>query len=253
MSWLGSSGRLPWRRATAVLGSHCPHAGLSGSLRDRSRLSLARVALTAATDRVEETARLQHELALLREEFRVKDERIERVPAPRRPHDPPVERFSLPELRAARGRSATQTTDPRFFVTEATVASWMARLDEAGPSALVRNPEPADKFPDRGKQFRARSYRRECRRAAIRQRFGAIGKHGSIALVERCIRTLEEDGVRRWLGTAHWRTVGRESALFADWFNGQRPHGGLASATPDEIYFGLRPAHHRPRFEPRAR
>jgi len=37
----------------------------------------------------------------------------------------------------------------------------------------------------------------------IRQRFGAIGKHGSIALVERCIRTLKDEGVRRG-----WRRSG---------------------------------------------
>jgi hypothetical protein len=38
-----------------------------------------------------------------------------------------------------------------------------------------------------------------------------------------------------------------------EFYNGQRPHAGLAGATPDEIYLGRMPAHHRPRFEPRAR
>jgi hypothetical protein len=112
---------------------------------------------------------------------------------------------------------------------------------------------PRHLITDRGREFTARSFRRGCRRAGIRQRFGAIGKHGSIALVERCIRTLKDEGVRRWLAPIRWRSVGRELSLFADWFNGQRPHGGLAGATRDEIYFGRRPAHHRPRFEPRAR
>ena len=85
------------------------------------------------------------------------------------------------------------------------------------------------------------------------QRFGAIGKHGSIALIERCIRTLKDEGVRRWLAPIRWRTVGRQLSLFVVWYNGQRPHAGLAGATPEEIYFGRLPAHHRPRFEPRAR
>jgi len=53
---------------------------------------------------------------------------------------------------------------------------------------------PRHLVTDRGKQFTARSFRRGCRRAGIRQRFGAIGIHGSIALVERCIRTLKEEG-----------------------------------------------------------
>jgi len=58
-----------------------------------------------------------------------------------------VERLAVLELRAARGWSVAQTAE-RFFVTEATVASWMMRLDEEGPSALVRTPEPVNKFPD---------------------------------------------------------------------------------------------------------
>jgi len=55
---------------------------------------------------------------------------------------------------------------------------------------------PRHLITDRGREFTARSFRRGCRRAGIRQRFGAIGKHGSIALVERCIRTLKDEGVR---------------------------------------------------------
>ena len=46
-----------------------------------------------------------------------------------------------------RGWSEAQTAE-RFLVTEATVASWMTRLDEGGSSALVRTPEPVNKFPD---------------------------------------------------------------------------------------------------------
>ena len=112
---------------------------------------------------------------------------------------------------------------------------------------------PRHLITDRGKQFTARAFRRGCRRAGVRQRFGAIGKHGSISLVERCIRTLKDEGVRRWLAPIRWRTVGRELSLFADRHNGQRPPAGLAGATPDEIYFGRLPAHHRPRYEPRPR
>ncbi len=362
--------------------------------------SVARIALLAATNRVAASVHLTHEVALLREELRIKDARMERVPPRHRPHYPAVERLAILELRAARGWSASQTAE-RFFVTEATVASWMIRLDEDGPSALVQTPDPVNRFPDlvahlvrrlkvlcpamgtariaavlsraglhlgrttvrrmlkrrprrvapaatarserrirssrpnhiwlvdlttvptlagfwiswlpwsvpqrwpfscwvavgvdhfsrrimgvrvfrgrpkavavnaflasmiraagqsprhlitdRGREFTAKAFRRGCRRSGIRQRFGAIGKHGSIALIERCIRTLKEEGVRRWLAPIRWRTMGKELALVADWYNGQRPHAGLAGATPDEIYFGRLPAHHRPRFEPRAR
>ncbi len=385
----------PWNRLP--LPSLWPRSARSAILH---ALSLARIALPAATDRVATSVRLEHELALVREELRIKDARLERVPPRRRPQYRAVERLAILELRAARGWSAAQTAE-RFFVTEATVASWMTRLDEDGPSALVRTPEPVNKFPDpvahlvrrlkvlcpvmgtariaavlsraglhlgrttvrrmvrrrprraasagtdrserrirssrpnhiwlvdlttvptlagfwiswlpwlvpqrwpfscwvavgldhfscrimgvrvfrgrptavamssflasmirtagqaprhlitdRGRELTARSFRRGCRRAGVRQRFGSIGKHGSIALVERCIRTLKDEGVRRSLAPIRWRTVGSELALFADWHNGQRPHAGLAGATPDEIYCRRLPAHHRPRFEPRAR
>jgi len=42
-------------------------------------LSLARIALLAATARVTDSVRLEHEVALLREELRIKDARLERV------------------------------------------------------------------------------------------------------------------------------------------------------------------------------
>ena len=40
---------------------------------------------------------------------------------------------------------------------------------------------------DKGKQFWCRGFKDWCRRKAIRPRFGAVGQHGSIAVVERFI------------------------------------------------------------------
>jgi hypothetical protein len=47
--------------------------------------------------------RLNQELALLQEEMRIKDARMERVPPHRRPHYASLERMAIMELRAARG------------------------------------------------------------------------------------------------------------------------------------------------------
>ena len=74
-------------------------------------LSLARIALLSATDRVATAVRVEHELALLREELRIKDARMERVPPRHRPHYPAVERLAILELRAACGWSAAQTAE----------------------------------------------------------------------------------------------------------------------------------------------
>ncbi len=94
-----------------------------------------------------ENESLQQEVALLREEIRIKDARMMLTTPQHRPHYPPVERMSILELRAARGWSLQQTADT-FLVTAGTITSWMRRVDEEGPDALVQLREPANKFPD---------------------------------------------------------------------------------------------------------
>ncbi len=353
----------------------------------------ARIRLKADNDR------LRQEVALLAEELRIKDSRMARIPAQRRPHYPPVERLAILELRAARAWSLSQTAE-RFLVTPTTVASWMTRLDEEGPNALVQIRKPVNKFPefvayvvqrlkvlcptmgkvriaqllcraglhlgsttvrrmlqdspkrephraaecvrginarhpnhvwhvdlttvptalgfwtpwlpfalpqrwpfcwwlavvvdhysrramgvvvltrlpssaqiqlfladvvrragitprhlitDHGKQFVAAAFRRWCRRRGIRQRFGAIGKYGSLAVIERFIRTTKNECTRRILVPYRLAEFQREISLYAAWYNGDRPHAGLETRTPDEVYFHRRPACRAPRFEPRPR
>ena len=94
----------------------------------------------------QENDRLRQELALLQEEMRIKDARMLRIHAQRRPHYPPTERLAILELRAARAWSMAQTAR-RLLVTTATVASWMGRLDEEGPRAIVQTHDPVNKFP----------------------------------------------------------------------------------------------------------
>ena len=92
----------------------------------------------------------------------------------------------------------------------------------------------------------ARAFRRWCRRRGIRQRFGAVGKYGSIAVIERLIRTLKEDGLRGLLVPLSKAAFDRELRLFVSWYNGHRPHSSLDAATPDEVYYRHRPATRRP-------
>ena len=94
-----------------------------------------------------ENDRLLQELALDREEIRIKDARMARINPHRRPYYPPTERMAILELRAARGWSLEQTAGT-FLVTAATIAAWMKRLDERGPDALVQLREPVNKFPE---------------------------------------------------------------------------------------------------------
>jgi transposase InsO family protein len=84
---------------------------------------------------------------MLREELRIKNARMARINPHRRPQYPPVERMAILELKAARGWSLEQTARA-FLVTPATIASWMKRLDEEGPHALVQLRQPVNKFPE---------------------------------------------------------------------------------------------------------
>ncbi len=74
------------------------------------------------TRRRAEIDRLEHEIALLTEELRIKDARMNRVPPHRRPHYVPVERMASREIRAVRAWSARQAAQ-RFHVTPTTLGS----------------------------------------------------------------------------------------------------------------------------------
>ena len=75
--------------------------------------SIARVRLAS------ENERLKAEVALLREELRIKDGRVARISARERPHFPPTERRAILALMQARGWTPDQTAR-RFVLTPAT-------------------------------------------------------------------------------------------------------------------------------------
>ena len=53
---------------------------------------------------------------------------------------------------------------------------------------------------DQGPQFSCDEFKSWCRRKDIRPRFGAIGEHGTIAVIERLILTLKQSIARLMLG-----------------------------------------------------
>jgi transposase InsO family protein len=111
---------------------------------------------------------------------------------------------------------------------------------------------PRHLVSDCGTQFDCDDFKQWCRRRGIRHRMGAVGKQGSIAVVERFIRSLKESIRALPIVPLVRRSFCRELTLICGWYNAERPHMTLAGATPDEVYFGQRPACRMPRFEPRA-
>jgi len=119
---------------------------------------------------------------------------------------------------------------------------------------LFRSDQPQHLVSDQGSQFTAREFKRWCHRRGTRQRFGAIGKYGSLAVIERCIRTIKNECSRRLILVPYRFTIMRqELTLYVSWYNRHRPHSRLGAATPDEVYHHRRFASRVPRFEPRPR
>ena len=347
-----------------------------------------------------ELERLSAVISLLCEEIRIKDARMERIPPHRRPQYRPTERMAILELRAAQGWNTCQTAKA-FLVTNATIASWMKRVDEAGPDALLQLHEPVNRFPefvryvvqrlkvlcpsmgkvklaqvlsraglhlgvstvgrmlkesprrpahpaekpptgrvvtarepghvwhidltvvpiggglwttwfsgalpqrwpfswwcavvvdhysrrimrlglfrerpncraicallghtireagappkyivcDRESIFDCDAFRSWIKRKGIKPpRYGAVGKHGSIAVVERLILTLKNECTRRSVVPLRQTACRRELDWFALWYNQHRPHMSLQGATPDEVYSRSQALYRKPRIEPR--
>ena len=109
-------------------------------------------------------------------------------------------------------------------------------------SAMRRHGRPRHFVSDQGSQFTAAVFRETLDALSIRQRFGAIGQYGSIAIIERFWRTLKELlGIRLWPPLSATHLEARvELALM--YYSSLRPHQGLGGATPAEVYLDKTPA-----------
>ena len=106
---------------------------------------------------------------------------------------------------------------------------------------------------DKGSQFWNDGFKGWCRRKKIRPRFGAVGQHGSIAVVERFILTLKNSYTRLILISPGKDVFRKKLQIFSLWYNEHRPHTALAGKTPHEAYYRLFGANKILRFEPRSR
>ena len=121
-----------------------------------------------------------------------------------------------------------------------------------GRSIRKAGTAPRHLISDKGRQFwPCAKYKAWCRRRGIKPRFGAVGRKGSIALVERLILTTKQ--VLRHLPLVPLRreTLRLELTAIFEWYNKHRPHTGLGGKTPNEVYHDRYPANRRPRIEPR--
>ena len=106
---------------------------------------------------------------------------------------------------------------------------------------------------DKGPQFWNDDFKEWCRRKSVNPRFGAVGKHGSIAVIERFILTLKNGYTRLTLMSSSRNAFFKELQLFVCWYNEHRPHTALEGKTPHEVYCRLFGNNKTVRFEPRSR
>src|SRR5450830_1286303 len=106
-----------------------------------------------------------------------------------------------------------------------------------------RHGRPSHFVSDQGRCFTGQVFRRKLRRLGVKQRFGAIGKKGSIALIERLWRTLKDTPGLRLRRPLAAEDLMEKIELGLVHYAHFRPHQALGGATPAEIYFGWAPSH----------
>lgn len=72
----------------------------------------------------------------------------------------------------------------------------------------------------------------------IKQRFGAVGKHGYIAVAERAILTLGQEWLRRVAVIRGLDHLGQLCDDFAEYYSRWRGHSTLGDAVPSVIHRG---------------
>jgi transposase InsO family protein len=103
---------------------------------------------------------------------------------------------------------------------------------------------------DHGSQFQ-QEYLGWCEEHGAKPRFGAIGKHGSIAVIERFIRSLKYEHLFRVLIPCSRSLFESQIAFYAAWYNEARAHQTLGGLTPSEKLDGK--SRSKRRLEPRPR
>ena len=113
--------------------------------------------------------------------------------------------------------------------------------------------KPAHIITDQGRQFISETFKSWCRRRRIRPRYGAVGKQGSVAVIERFIRSMKTECTRCILVPLRLDAMREDLACYVICYNEHRPHQALDGLTPDEVYRGEASPEPGVRFEPRPR
>ncbi len=132
----------------------------------------------------------------------------------------------------------------RLFDAEPSAEELARVLDEAVARARRFHPDLSLRHfvTDKGACFTAAEFQETVAGHGMKARFGAVGRHGSIAFIERLWR-----GLKDLLELRLDRRLLREDlepriGLGLFYYSVLKPHQGLGGATPAEVYFQREPA-----------
>ena len=114
-------------------------------------------------------------------------------------------------------------------------ASWIVDSLE---SAFFRHGPPKYIITDQEGVFTSDAFGGLLSEWGVKQRFGAVGKHGSIAVTERAILTLKHEWLGRVPLIGGLDHLDRLLSDFTEYYNGWRGHMTLGGALPCDIYGG---------------
>ena len=106
--------------------------------------------------------------------------------------------------------------------------------------------KPKHMISDQAKVFVGDAFAELLKQGNIKPRFGAVGKHGSIAVTERVIKTLKYEWLRGVPLTKGFDHLTLLCTQFQNWYNAWQPHMALEGLRPDNLYYGRKPEMPKP-------
>jgi len=121
-----------------------------------------------------------------------------------------------------------------FWLRVQGLVVFLRRPDAETPGAFLgrairrAGTAPRHLISDQEAMFTSNRFRGWCRRRGIHLRCGAVGKHGSIAAIERFFRTKKHECIRLILGSLRSGRARAEIGLYVGWDNSHRARAPLA-------------------------
>ncbi|MFC1604547.1 DDE-type integrase/transposase/recombinase [Planctomycetota bacterium] len=114
-------------------------------------------------------------------------------------------------------------------------------INNALESAIEKHGAPKHIISDQAGVFTGNVFAELLDSWNVKPRVGAVGKHGSISVTERVIKTLKYEWLKRVPIIKEFDRLTMLCEEFECWYNSWRPHMTLDGIRPDDVYYDKRP------------